>query len=175
MTFFLILYWALSLWDYHSGTAPGWIFHAFAAISSIFNNNIIFLPHSQATFGTKCKQIFRRKRSQWNYYTNFIVELPLVEWGSAAVPKLFSIFHAFAACQVFFVLIYSFQDSQATFGAKCRSINLKIPCTGHCPSGITMLEQPWPRRAKLQCPSILHYFCMFLQLIAFFCSLYILQ
>ena len=141
MTIFQALYWALPQWNYHSGTVPGRIFHAVAAIYSIFSINIIYLPHSQATFGTKCKQISRRKRSQWNDHTHPIVELPLVEWGSAAVPRFFAFFHAFAASSSMFLYCYnSFQDSQATFGTKFRSKYLRIRCTGHCPSGITMLE-----------------------------------
>ena len=111
----------------------------------------------------------RRKRSQWNYHTHPIVELPLVEWGSAAVPRFFAFFHAFAASSSMFLYCYnSFQDSQATFGTKFRSKYLRIRCTGHCPSGITMLEQPLAAWAVLQCPGTLHYLYMFLQLFAFF-------
>ena len=43
--------------DYHGGTAPGRIFYAVAATSIIFSTNIIFLPHSQAIFGSNCKQL----------------------------------------------------------------------------------------------------------------------
>ena len=46
----------------------------------------------------------RRNRTQWNYHTHPIVELPLVQWGCAAVPRSFSFFHAFAASSSVFCI-----------------------------------------------------------------------
>ena len=61
------LHWALPLWNYHSGTAPGRIFHAVAATSSIFSSDENFLPQSQSTFGTKFKHFLEEKLFQWSY------------------------------------------------------------------------------------------------------------
>ena len=52
------LNWALPLWIYHGGTAPGRIFPAVAAISSIFSINANFWSHSQTTSGTKIQAPF---------------------------------------------------------------------------------------------------------------------
>ena len=109
----------------------------------------------------------RRKRSQWNYHTHLTVELPLVEWGSAAVPKIFAFFHTFAASSSTFLYCYnSFQDSQATFGTKFWSKHLKITCTGHCPSGITMLEWPMAAWGSAAVP---WHFSLFMHVTAVIC------
>ena len=60
MAIFQTQHWALSLWDYHGGTTPGRIFHADAATLNIFSTNIIFLPHSQAIFGSNCKELLEK-------------------------------------------------------------------------------------------------------------------
>ena len=62
------LNWALSLWNYRNGTAPGHIFHAVAATSSIFGIDVNFWPQSQSTFNTKFKHFLQEK--------NIPVELP---------------------------------------------------------------------------------------------------
>ena len=100
-----------------------------------------------------------------------IVELPLIEWGSAAVTWFFAFFYVFAASSSMFLYCYnSFQDSQATPGTKFRSKYLKIRCTGHCPSGITMLEQPlaawgsaavpWHFELFIHVPAVICFFCI---------------
>ena len=109
----------------------------------------------------------RRKWSQWNYNTKPIVDLPLVEWGSAAGPKLFGFCHAFAASSSIFLLIKILQDSEATFGTKFMSKNLKKHLYLTLSQGNYQNKQPLPHGRVLQCPSFLQYLCMFLQLIAF--------
>ena len=69
----------LPQWD-----CPSRIFHAVPACFSIFNNNIKVLLHSQATFGTKHKYLLEKMVPVELPY-KAIMELPLAEWGSAAV------------------------------------------------------------------------------------------
>ena len=103
MRFIQTLCRALLLWNYHRGTPLSGFFYEVAATFSIFNNNIIFC-HILRQLCYQVRVFSERKRSQWNNHTKPIVELPLVEWGSAAVPKFFSFFHAFAASSSIFCI-----------------------------------------------------------------------
>ena len=123
----------------------------------------------------------RRKRSKRNSHTHPIVELPLAEWGSAAVPKFFAIFHAFAASSNIFSYSYnSFQDSQATFGTKFRSRHLKYPVLDTVPVELPSWNSPWPRGAVpwhfalfMPVPAVICLFCISCTFLAiYFCTLW---
>ena len=68
-------------------------------------------------------------------------------------PSFFAFFHSFtASSSILSNNIYFLQDSQASFGTKLKNKCFSIPCTGHCPCGITMLEGPlaaWGSAAML--------------------------
>ena len=75
--------------------------------------------------------------------------------------------------------MYFLQDSQASFGTKLKNKCFSIPCTGHCPCGITMLEWPlaaWGSAAMLLIFCILYavaavkniFYCQYVFLQVFF-------
>ena len=97
-------------------TVPGRIFHAVAAISGILSNTIIFLPHSWATFGTKCKEILEERGASGINILNPLWSYPWLSGAVLQCPSLFTFFHAFAAIVlVFFVLISFFSRLSGNF------------------------------------------------------------
>ena len=111
-----------------------------------------------------------RKKSQWNYYTKLIVELPLVGWGSAAMPKFFfTFFHAFpASSSILCIDIILFKTRKQLLVPNSGATVLKHPVLDTVPVKLPCWNSPWPLGAVLKCPGILHYLCMLLQLLAFF-------
>ena len=126
----------------------------------------------------------RRKRSQWNYHTDPIVEL--CPWLSGAVlqcPGFLPFFMNLLQVLVCSCIAIFLFKTQATSGTKFRSKYLKIRFNGHYPSGITMLEQPlaawgsaavpWHFALFMHVPAVICFFCIsYIFLAIYFCTIW---
>ena len=121
----------------------------------------------------------RRKRSQWKYHTHPIVELPLVEYDrQCCSAQVFCHFSCILLLVVVFfcIAIILFKTLRQLLEPNSGTNSKNYPVLDTVPVELPCWNSPWPRGAVLQDPGILHYLCMFLQLIAFFeVNIYLLQ
>ena len=160
MTIFQTLYWAVPQWDYHCGTAPGRIFQAVAVISSIFSININVLTHSQATFGTKFKQILEKIAPAVLPYQTHGGTAP-GGTGQCCNTLAFSLFYYFFVVFVVLVEMLSLCNTlRQLWVQNARTNTFENPVLDTVPVELPYWNCPWPRGAVLHYPCFLHLFML---------------